>query len=142
MRFPNNNVIRIIDGINLNSIKVDNILIYVHVFAIKKNDYYLGPYFTDNDGEIHLTNKILQISADAEMETGIMDYRDIKEASPLVEIKILSEEEIGRLKEGRRLWGIVGKEAKLYRSAKNLLANIDSNNNHQVLPTSMKVLWN
>ena len=125
----------------LKPIKIENILINVQVFAINKNDYHLGPYFSDINGQIHLTNKMLRISVDAEMETGIMDYKDIKNASPLVEIKILSKEEIRLLKEGRKLWGIAGKEADLYRSKKELLEKIDSSNNYRVLPMSIRVLW-
>jgi hypothetical protein len=141
MKFPNKITIRMIDGMSLNPIKVENILINIHVFAFNKNDYYLGPFFSDSNGEMHLTNKMLEISADAEIETGIMDYKGIRGASPLVEIRILSKEEIDLLKEGRNLWGIVGKEADLYRSKKELLKKIDLNNNHLVLSTCIKVLW-
>jgi hypothetical protein len=141
MKFPNKIVIKIVDGLDLNPILMENVIIFIHVFAINKNDYDLGPYFSDNNGEIHLTNKILQISADAQMETGIMDYKDIKEASPLVKIEILSKEEIERLREGRKLWGIIKKEATLYQSEKKLLKKIDANNNHHIAPTNIKVLW-
>lgn len=142
MKFPQIVKIKIIDTVTNNVITVENIAINVHIFAINKNDYYLGPYFSNSNGEIHLTNRMLRISADAEMETGIMDYKDIREASPLVEIKILSKEEVARLKEGRMLWGLVAKEAELYRSDKELLRKIEMSNNYVVIPTSIKVLWN
>ena len=141
MKFPNNVTIRVIDGIALKPIKIENILINVHIFAMNKNDYYLGPYFSDINGQIHLTNKMLRISADAELETGMMDYKNIKNASPLVEIKILSKEEIKLLNEGRKLWGIVGREVVLYRSKKELLEKINLNNNYRILPASIRALW-
>ena len=141
MKFPNKIVIRIVDGLTLKPMLMENILICIHVFAINKNDYDLGPYFSDSSGEIHLTSEILKISADAQMETGLMDYKDIEEASPLVKIEILSAEEIGKLKEGRRLWGIIKKEVDLYQSEQKLLEKIDANNNYYVAPTNIKVLW-
>lgn len=141
LKFPNKIKIKILDGFTREVIKIDNIVISLHLFAMKKNDYYLGPFFSDNKGEIVIDKNMLEISADAELQTGLMDYRNVNECSSLVEIKILSEEEIGRLIEGRSLWGIIGREKKLYNSKEELLCKIKSNNNRLIYAQSLRVTW-
>lgn len=142
MKFPEKIKIKIIEGFTRKPIKIPNIIISIHVFAMKKNDYYLGPFFSDEAGELEIDKKVLEISAEAELKTGIMDYRSINEGSPLIEIRIISPEEIASLLKGRELWGIIGHEKKLYNTKEELLERIRRNNNNLILPQSIRVIWN
>jgi hypothetical protein len=141
LKFPNKVKIKIIDGFTHNPIKIQNIIITIHFFAMKKNDYYLGPFFSDINGEIEIDNDMLAILAEAELQTGIMDYKNVNECSPLVEISILSSEEIQNLVKGRTLWGISGREKELYNTKEELLSRINMNNNYLVLPQSLRINW-
>lgn len=141
LNFPSKIKIKIVDGLNHNSIKIPSIIISIHLFAMKKNDYYLGPFFSDENGEIEIDKNTLEISAEAELGTGLMDYKDVHECSPLVEINILSQEEINNVMKGRTLWGIIGRENEIYNTKEDLLNRIRNNNNHLVNPRSFRVIW-
>jgi hypothetical protein len=108
---------------------------------MKKNDYFLGPFFSNENGEFEIDKNLLEISAEAELSTGIMDYRKINECSSLIEIRIISKEEIGNLLRGRELWGIIGREKEFYKTKEELLDKIKKNNNNLVLPQSLRVTW-
>jgi hypothetical protein len=141
LRFPKKIKIKILEGNTQSPIKIENIIISIHFFALKKNDYYLGPFFSDINGEIEIDANILSISAEAELQTGLMDYLSVNKCSPLVEIHILSNEEIENLIKGRMLWGIIGRERELYKSKEELLDRIQKNGNRFVLPQSLRVNW-
>jgi hypothetical protein len=141
LKFPDKIKIKIIDGFSHKPIKIQNIIISVHLFAMKKNDYHLGPYFSDSNGEIEIDKNMLTISAEAELQTGIMDYKSVNECSSLVEISILSKGDIINLTKGRALWGLIGREKELYNTKEELLSRIDKNNNSFVLPQSLRVNW-
>ncbi len=142
LKFPDNIIIRIVDGFTDNPIRTPNIIVSIHFFAIRKNDYYLGPFFSDDNGEIRIDKNILEISAEAELQTGLMDYKGVGECSSLVEIKIASEGEIANLIKGRTLWGLVGQEQQLYNTKEELLDRITKNNNNLIFPNSLRVIWN
>lgn len=130
------------DGFTDSPIKIPNIIVSIHLFAMRKNDYYLGPFFSDNNGEIKIDKNILEISAEAELQTGLMDYKEVDECSSLVEIKIASEGEIADLIKGRTLWGLIGQEQQLYNTKEELLDRITKNNNNLIFPNSLRVIWN
>ncbi|MDD5018796.1 MAG: hypothetical protein PHS61_00020 [Candidatus Omnitrophica bacterium] len=141
LKFPNKVKIKIIDELARSPIRIKNIIIFVHLFAVKKNDYYLGPFFSDINGEIEINRDMLAILAEAELQTGIMDYKSVNECSSLAEINILSREEIENLVKGRSLWGVIGREKELYGTKEELLNKINNNNNYLVLPCSLRVNW-
>jgi hypothetical protein len=141
LKFPDKVKIRIIEGFSHKQIKIPNIVISIHAFAMKKNDYFLGPFFSNENGEFEIDKNTLEIFADAEMQTGIMDYRKINECSSLIEIRIISLEEIENLLKGREVWGIVGREKEFYNTKEELLNRIKKNNNNLVLPQTIRVTW-
>lgn len=141
LKFPDKIKIKIIEGVTHRPIKIQNIIISIHIFAMKKNDYYLGPFFSDGNGEIDIDKNMLTISAEAELKTGIMDYRSVNECSSLVEISILSKEGLANLIKGRILWGIVGREKELYNTKEELLKRINNNSNNFVSPQLLRVNW-
>lgn len=142
LKFPDKIKIRVMDGLARRTIRIPDIIVMVHIFAMRKNDYHLGPFFTNENGELEINKEILEISTEAELQTGLMDYRKVDECSPLVEISILSEGEITNLIKGRTLWGIIGREKKLYNTKEELLNRIKKCNNNLVLPNSLRVIWN
>ena len=122
-------------------LKIKNIIIFIHIFAVEKNNYNLGPYFSDNNGESYINKHMLEISTNSELETDLMGHRDIKDCSSQVEIEILSEEAIKRLIEGRKLWGITKQEIELYGSKEHLLEKIEKNSNSMVESAKILVDW-
>jgi len=141
LKFPNHIVLKLIEGLTHKPITIPNVIISIHIFAIKKNDYNLGPFFSDKNGEIKIDKHVLDILAEAEIQTGLMDYNNIHECSPLVEINILSEDEINNLITGRKLWGISEQEKEIYTTKEELLKKISYNNNKCVQPDFLRALW-
>jgi len=139
--FPNKINIKIVDSFTHSSIRIPNIIVMIHIFAMEKNDYHLGPFFSNDNGEIEIDKNTLEILAEAELESGLMDYRSVKECSPLVEIGIISEKDIENLIKGRELWGVSKREKELYGSSENLLNRIKKSNNHAICPNSLRVMW-
>ena len=133
MKFPKNLMISILSQDNKPILQSD-IMIVINLIAPRKNNYHLGPFFTNNKGVVFLTEKDLQISAQAEAETGLMDYLPYVECSDEVEIEIFNYENLDKLIYGRTIWGLVGDETSLYETKENLLERIKSSANHKVLP--------
>jgi hypothetical protein len=142
VKFPEKTKITIVDKITHSRIKLKDIILSVHLYATKKNDYYLGPFFSDPNGDVEINGSALGILAEAELQTGIMDYKNVNECISLVEIKILSEEEIDNLIKGRTFWGIIGREKELYNTKEDLLKRIKNNHNTFVFPQTLRVDWN
>jgi hypothetical protein len=57
----------------------------VRTFARVKNDYHLGPFFSDQ-GVVRITREELERSVRIELSFGLMDYRPLDECFALVEI--------------------------------------------------------
>ena len=141
LNFPDKVKIKIIESLTHKPIKIPNIIINIHAFAMEKNDYFLGPFFSNENGEFEIDKNSLEISAEAELQTGIMDYRGINECSSLIEFRIISMEEVENILKGRGMWGVIGREKDVYGTKEELLAMIMKNNNNLVLPQSLRVVW-
>lgn len=120
------------DGIGL------RIAFSIRTFARSKNDYHLGPFFTDDTGALALTRQQLKLSAQAALSSGLMDYASISDGFPLVEISHLSAADIERAIKSRTThWTQeLDGERELYGSVGNLVACYQGASNGQLAPPS------
>lgn len=139
MEFPKKLRICLIDLKDGSKIRLKNIVISLKFFANYKNDYNLGPFFSDENGEYSLDSKILSLSAQAELAAGLMDYDDYHNCKNDFEIRILNDDAIKRLKIAREKWGILKVEETIYKTKESLLAKIKTANNHKVMPNNKVV---
>ena len=142
MIFPNSLNIFLKNRINGEKLKIENVIISIHLFAKYRNDYHLGPFFSNEMGEYFLNSNILIASAEAELATGLMDYEDYHNCKDEAVIKILSVFEVSRLKNARKMWGILKDEKSLYESKEQLLSRIELSNNHKIEPSQVMVQLN
>lgn len=141
LKFPKKIKIKLIENFTHKPIEIPNIILSIRVFAIEKNDYFLGPFFSNENGEFEIDKNMLEIFSESELKTGIMDYQKIDDCSPQIEIRIMSIEEITNLLKGRELWGLVGRENIFFKTKEELLKRIKKNNNSLVFPQAIKVTW-
>jgi hypothetical protein len=100
---------------------VANVVFSVDTHARSKNDYHLGPFFSDENGVVKITRELLDIYIEAELESGLMDYTHISDCYSLVEIRLWSEADLDRAIEGRKTWGLLGREKTLWKSLEGLI---------------------
>ncbi|HEX6718574.1 MAG TPA: hypothetical protein VF088_15815 [Pyrinomonadaceae bacterium] len=73
----------------------------IRTFARSRNDYHLGPFFSDPDGRVMITRALLAASARAQLDWGLMDYAPIDDCFALVEIVHWSADHVQRAIEAR-----------------------------------------
>jgi hypothetical protein len=114
---------------------LDNILIYIKTKAIRKNDFYLGPYFSNKKGEISISKNDLENEVEATYDSGLMDYSSIESNFPEVEICIYTQEEINKHIESRsKYWtSLLKGEEKRWKSINELLEVLRNANNKNLL---------
>jgi hypothetical protein len=76
---------------------VPNIAVFIHLFAIRKNDYYFLLPITNENGEIEITKDWLKNEINKEVNLFLMDYSSSLEMClPKIELTVLSQEQISR----------------------------------------------
>ena len=78
-----------------------SIAVSVQTFAHAKNDYHLGPFFSEN-GVINITLAELERAAALELDFGLMDYYPLAECFSLVEIRAWSAAQVNRALNARK----------------------------------------
>ena len=101
----------------------------IRTFARSRNDYHLGPFFSDPDGRVMITRALLDAGARAQLDWGLMDYAPIDDCFALVEIVHWSADDVQRAIEARSdglfsdhertLWGSLKEYLDLLRSCAN-----------------------
>jgi hypothetical protein len=79
-----------------------DVLFGVHAAAQLKNDYWLGPYPTDENGVARISRDDLLADIEATHDSGLMDYAGIGTCAPVVEIMIWTAEGIRKALTARR----------------------------------------
>lgn len=97
----------------------------IRTFARSKNDYHLGPFFSDHTGVLALTRRQLELSAQAKLSSGLMDYASVHDGFPLIEISHFSADDIERAIIARKThWtDELEGEHELYGSVAKLVAS-------------------
>jgi hypothetical protein len=114
-----------------------NVLFTIHLFARRKNDFHLGPYLSDKDGIVTITEGDLRHDIDATYDSGLMDYTSVEDCHALVEIQPNTVDDIKRAIHSREtVWtNLLKGEKERWGSMQNLLKTYRESSNHRlVLP--------
>jgi hypothetical protein len=113
--------------------RAPNIVFSVDTHARHKNDYHLGPFFSDENGVVTITRELLEIYVEAELESGLMDYTHISDCYSLVEVRLWSENDLGKAIRGRQTWGLLKREKALWKSPEELIERFHNANNRNLV---------
>jgi hypothetical protein len=113
--------------------RVPNIVFSIDTHARRKNDYHLGPFFSDENGLVTITRELLDIYIEATLDSGLMDHTHISDCYALIEIRLWSENDLESAIEGRRTWGLLKREKDLWKSPEELIAAFRSANNRNLM---------
>ncbi len=145
---PDQVTIQLIDSDNC-PVRIPNVLFRITAFARRKNDFQLQPFATDSEGLVSITKKELEAEATAHYDSGVMDYGHISACSPIVEIRMLTNEDIKRAVEARKIWAnLLAGERDRWKSLEELLTLYSNANNDRLRPSlphessSLCVSWN
>jgi hypothetical protein len=140
--FPEKVKVRLV-GPNKEPIRVPGVLIVVHLFALRKNDFYLQPFKTDANGEANIQKQELLAEAAAHYDSGLMDYEAIEESRPLVEVRSMSAAEIrSALSSRSRVWtSLLKGESERWSSIQELVDSYRQAANERVSVTPVRVSW-
>lgn len=103
--------------------------LFVRTFARRKNDYHLGPFFSDPEGIVAIDGAVCQRLADAHLEMGIMDRYRVSECFSLVELYHLADQHLESAIAAVKEYGVPANQEwfcpkdemlKRYRAAKNM----------------------
>jgi hypothetical protein len=110
-----------------------------------KNNYYLGPFFTDAIGVALITRADLARAAEDHLETGQMDYYSLEQCDPIVDIELWTGHAIRRAIRARReIWTqLLPGESARYDSIEDLIRRYEQapNLTLQSLPPSISDRW-
>lgn len=103
---------------------VDGLALGVVCHATSRNDYRLGPFFTDENGNVELTRDMCEIAISAELASDLMGHSSIATCHPKVTVSIWTGDQVAMAVEGRRTWGLLGREKEVWRSADHLIEKL------------------
>lgn len=106
------------------------VLFRVQLFARAKDDFWLQPFVSDDRGLVTISKNDIEAGVAANFDSGLMDYCDVGTCFPMVEISLLSQDDIDRAIEARKTWTdlLAGERARwtsvgqlldVYRTANN-----------------------
>jgi hypothetical protein len=141
--FPERVTFRLLAS-NREPIRVPGVLLGVHMFAMRKNDFFLQPFPTDNDGAVAITKRLLLAEASAHYDSGLMDYAPIEESKPIVEVRALNMVEIAKAIDSRsRVWtSLLKGEAERWSSIEELIDTYKRATNQKVSVSPVRISWN
>src|ERR1700674_2557290 len=74
---------------------VRDVAIVLVLFAVRKNDYYVGPVITDENGQVRFTRAECESAIKRAQEMFIMDYHgDLASCRPVIEVSLHPPERI------------------------------------------------
>ncbi len=115
---------------------VNGIAILLVLFAVKKNDYHVGPLITDEKGEAEFTREECEFSIKRLKEMFIMDFHgELRDCRPLVEVHLHPHELVeGMIKQYRTaptFWGMG------FRDPERLIAALEKVRNAEYEPAKI-----
>src|SRR5690606_1309964 len=110
LRIPSVTRISIVDRRGA-PLRVDGVVLGLTCRATERNDFVLGPFFSDCDGRFELDRDRIEIAVAAQIASDCMGHAPIATCEPRVRARLWTGEETARAAEARKLWGLVGREA-------------------------------
>lgn len=113
------------------------VLFTVRLFARHRNDFFLGPYVSNDSGLVKITRTDLHHDIEAAYESGLMDYVPVETCFSFVEIRLDHPEDIEKaiksrteywtslLKGEKERWGTIQNLLDTYRTAANHSLRVD-----------------
>jgi len=86
------------------ALKVEGVLFRVHFFARVKNDFNLQPFATNAEGLVIILRTEIEANIADHYATSLMDHHAVDDCFPTVEISMLTQEDISRAIEARKIW--------------------------------------
>jgi hypothetical protein len=137
---PNRVTVQLVDH-NNSALRMANVLLRVHLFARRKNDFHLQPFASDNEGLVTILKKDLEAEVAAHYDSGLMDYAHVSDCMPTVEIRLLSTDETGKAIEARQTWkDLLAGERDRWTSIDQLLVQYEKANNRHLLVAQSSVI--
>ncbi len=135
-------VIRLVD-LQGGPIPLANVLLSVHIFANKKNDFFLQPFATDANGIATITQGDMLAEVDAHYDSGLMDYYAVESCKPDVEIEIIDSWKIERALVSRTtIWNTLLKgESQRWKTLENLCNLYRTATNNQISGKPVAARW-
>ena len=109
--------------------RVENVILGVHTFARFRNDYYLGPFFSNTDGLVTITKEALRAGVEQSIAYALMDYMDVDTCFPLIEIYFMQQKNIDFVIERLQAGRITRWELELWNSAEELIMRYSNSGN-------------
>ena len=136
--FPDKLVLQLVDSQRA-PVPLANVIFGVHLFATRKNDFDLAPFFTNPDGMVTITRALFDSEVRSTYDTGLMDYAAVETCSPRIRICMWSQTQVNQALHAResiwadllsgekQRWSSIEELRSLYRTAQNnhLTATLD-----------------
>ena len=114
--------------------KLENLAVYIKTKARRKNDFRLGPFFSDKNGIIEISKIDFMNEVNATYDSGLMDYSSIETNFPEVEIIPYNKLEIERMIDSRtKIWtSLLNGENERWDSINVLIDNLRKSENKNI----------
>jgi hypothetical protein len=115
-------------------VKLENLAVYIKTKARRKNDFSLGPFFSDKNGIIEISKTDFMNEVNATYDSGLMDYSSIETNFPEVEIIPYNKLEIERMINSRtQIWtSLLNGENERWDSINILVDNLRKSENKNI----------
>lgn len=139
---PDEVILQLVDA-NDDCARVPFVLFRVHVRAIRKNDFFLQPFATDEYGIATISKKEILAEVAAHYDSGLMDYSSFEECNPRVEVAPLTPAEIKNALDSRtRVWTtLLRGESERWRDVEELKELYRTSRNGQITAEPVEQSW-
>ena len=143
MVFPENITLRLLDS-KQDPLRIAGVLLGVRIFAERKNDFFLQPFVTDNDGAVVVSKRELMAEVAAHYDSGLMDYMAVEGAKSVVEVCAVSVAEIRVAIDSRsKVWTrLLAGERERWSSIEQLVETYRRATNANVSIVAVRKEWN
>ena len=134
-KIPNKLIFEFIDKVS--SEPVNELVILLKLFAHRKNDYYIGPKFTNQNGKVEFTFQECLDEIQVSRKMFPMDYKSsLQECLSKISIEVMSQDGIQKLIESRREYKDLFK--KVSDCSENFFKRLVASNNRLYQPVLLE----
>ena len=112
-------------------LRLSGVIVFIKASARRKNNYSLGPYWSNSDGLIEIRKEDLLSEVDSTHDSGLMDYAGINQCYPNVRIEIQNKSDIERITHCRKTaWkNLLRGEKERFQSMEEMISVYESSPN-------------
>jgi len=108
---------------------VEDVTLIIRTFARYKNDYHLGPFFSNKRGLVTITKEALKAEVAESISYALMDYVDVNTCYPLISIYLIPQERVNLIIDRLQAGRITERELELWNSAEELMEKYKNSGN-------------